>query len=290
MLRPAFSATLASVIPRSVLQRRTCAPTAGRRRCSVGHVCSPTTAIDICKLRRMVVSQQSLLDEGQLVKPIRRILHHGYRDHRCRQRRPLIGHRIRPGRSSRHVTSRDPEDARGRRRPPAPRATSNEAAAADPDVDRPRRPVRERRATSPRRSATPSPARSSSTSTNRCRSARTALTSTRDLECRGARRPCFRRAASSRRSTPCSPRTRPIRSSTGVQLDGFVAADDDAAQETVLELVESIGLRPVDVGPLAARVSSKAWRCSTSAATSPTAAAAVRQEAVGAPSVLPEAA
>ena len=37
----------------------------------------------------------------------------------------------------------------------------------------------------------------------------------------------------------------------GVQLDGFVAADDDSARATVLELVESIGLRPVDVGPLA---------------------------------------
>ena len=37
----------------------------------------------------------------------------------------------------------------------------------------------------------------------------------------------------------------------GIQLDGYVAADDDAARATVLELVESIGLRPVDVGPLA---------------------------------------
>ena len=37
----------------------------------------------------------------------------------------------------------------------------------------------------------------------------------------------------------------------GVQLDGFVAGDDAAAKATVLELVESIGLHPVDVGPLA---------------------------------------
>lgn len=36
----------------------------------------------------------------------------------------------------------------------------------------------------------------------------------------------------------------------GFQLDGFVAADDEAAKTTVLELVESIGLNPVDVGPL----------------------------------------
>jgi 8-hydroxy-5-deazaflavin:NADPH oxidoreductase len=36
----------------------------------------------------------------------------------------------------------------------------------------------------------------------------------------------------------------------GVQLDGYVAADDEAAKDTVLDLVESIGLRPVDVGPL----------------------------------------
>jgi 8-hydroxy-5-deazaflavin:NADPH oxidoreductase len=36
----------------------------------------------------------------------------------------------------------------------------------------------------------------------------------------------------------------------GVVLDGFVAADDPAAKATVLELVRSIGLDPVDVGPL----------------------------------------
>ena len=36
----------------------------------------------------------------------------------------------------------------------------------------------------------------------------------------------------------------------GVQLDGFVAADDADAKATVLDLVGSIGLNPVDVGPL----------------------------------------
>ncbi len=36
----------------------------------------------------------------------------------------------------------------------------------------------------------------------------------------------------------------------GVQLDGYVAADDAAAKATVLDLVASIGLDPVDVGPL----------------------------------------
>jgi NADPH-dependent F420 reductase len=36
----------------------------------------------------------------------------------------------------------------------------------------------------------------------------------------------------------------------GVRLDGFVAGDDTDAKTTVLELVESIGLDPVDVGPL----------------------------------------
>jgi NADPH-dependent F420 reductase len=36
----------------------------------------------------------------------------------------------------------------------------------------------------------------------------------------------------------------------GIQLDGFVAADDPIAKATVLELVESIGLRPIDAGPL----------------------------------------
>jgi predicted dinucleotide-binding enzyme len=37
----------------------------------------------------------------------------------------------------------------------------------------------------------------------------------------------------------------------GVSADGFVAADDDAAKETVLRIVESIGFRPVDAGSLA---------------------------------------
>ena len=37
----------------------------------------------------------------------------------------------------------------------------------------------------------------------------------------------------------------------GIQLDGFVAADDPAAKTAVLELVDSIGLRSIDAGPLA---------------------------------------
>lgn len=36
----------------------------------------------------------------------------------------------------------------------------------------------------------------------------------------------------------------------GIQLDGFVAADDATAKATILELVASIGLRPIDAGPL----------------------------------------
>ena len=36
----------------------------------------------------------------------------------------------------------------------------------------------------------------------------------------------------------------------GVQLDGYVAGDDAAAKSRVLDLVASIGLDPVDVGPL----------------------------------------
>lgn len=36
----------------------------------------------------------------------------------------------------------------------------------------------------------------------------------------------------------------------GVAADGFFATDDDEARGTVRELVASIGLRPIDVGPL----------------------------------------
>jgi NADPH-dependent F420 reductase len=38
----------------------------------------------------------------------------------------------------------------------------------------------------------------------------------------------------------------------GAPLDGFVAADDADAKAVVMELVKSIGLRPIDAGPLAA--------------------------------------
>ena len=37
----------------------------------------------------------------------------------------------------------------------------------------------------------------------------------------------------------------------GTELDGFVAGDDEDAKRTVLELVKSIGLRPIEAGPLA---------------------------------------
>ncbi len=37
----------------------------------------------------------------------------------------------------------------------------------------------------------------------------------------------------------------------GIQLDGFVAGDDPVAKATVLDLVASVGLQPIDVGPLA---------------------------------------
>jgi hypothetical protein len=37
----------------------------------------------------------------------------------------------------------------------------------------------------------------------------------------------------------------------GVHADGFVAADDDDAKAKVLQIVESIGFRPVDAGSLA---------------------------------------
>jgi predicted dinucleotide-binding enzyme len=38
----------------------------------------------------------------------------------------------------------------------------------------------------------------------------------------------------------------------GVQLDGFVAGDDPDAKKQVLHLLEEVGFRPIDVGPLSA--------------------------------------
>jgi predicted dinucleotide-binding enzyme len=37
----------------------------------------------------------------------------------------------------------------------------------------------------------------------------------------------------------------------GIQLDGFVAGDDAAAKQQVLDLVRSLGFRPIDAGSLA---------------------------------------
>jgi NADPH-dependent F420 reductase len=47
----------------------------------------------------------------------------------------------------------------------------------------------------------------------------------------------------------------------GIKLDGYVAGDDAGAKATVLRLVESIGLNPIDVGQLAAarQLESLAW-------------------------------
>ena len=39
---------------------------------------------------------------------------------------------------------------------------------------------------------------------------------------------------------------------SGIAADGFVAGDDETAKQTVLDVVESIGFRPVDAGSLAA--------------------------------------
>jgi NADPH-dependent F420 reductase len=36
----------------------------------------------------------------------------------------------------------------------------------------------------------------------------------------------------------------------GMRVDGFVASDDQGAKDKVLELIESIGFRPIDAGPL----------------------------------------
>ncbi|MGH2380545.1 MAG: NADPH-dependent F420 reductase [Candidatus Limnocylindria bacterium] len=39
-------------------------------------------------------------------------------------------------------------------------------------------------------------------------------------------------------------------SGTDAPIDGFVAGDDPGAKQTVISLVESIGMQPLDVGPL----------------------------------------
>jgi hypothetical protein len=49
----------------------------------------------------------------------------------------------------------------------------------------------------------------------------------------------------------------------GQPLDVFVASDDERAKQTVVQLVESMGLRPVTPARFAARGSWKAWATCT---------------------------
>lgn len=49
-------------------------------------------------------------------------------------------------------------------------------------------------------------------------------------------------------STRCGQYADPV--ADGIPLDGFVAGDDEEAKAQVLEVLESIGLRPIDAGPL----------------------------------------
>ena len=69
---------------------------------------------------------------------------------------------------------------------------------------------------------------------------------------RWARRSCRSAGSgSSRRSTQL--RLAPGRADVdGIAADGYVAGDDAAAKQTVLDVVESVGFRPVDAGSLAA--------------------------------------
>ena len=72
----------------------------------------------------------------------------------------------------------------------------------------------------------------------------------------GLRRPGHRRArargaGSSRPSTPPSPARSSRAQVAGQPLDVFLAGDDEAAKDTVKQLVRDGGLRAVDAGPLA---------------------------------------
>ena len=137
-------------------------------------------------------------------------------------------------------------------RPPAPgsRTRNLEAVATTADRRRRRRRSRARR-TIAAEIGEAVPARSSSTRRIGCHSARRPGHRHDHLERRGARRPAPRGDASSRRSTRCSPRTRPTRSPRASSSTATSPPTTPQPRLQVLELVGSIGLRPVDVGPLA---------------------------------------
>ena len=168
-----------------------------------------------------------------------------------RQRRQGARKLARARRPQRHLCRRDIRSTRPR--PPAiigARAAGSNSEAVDAadlvilavPAGRPRRP-------SPGRSATRRQARSSSTSpTVRPRTRQVASTSlAEELQ---AQLPGQQgRQGIQHRASPPARRTRP---SSGIAADGFVAGDDAAAKQTVLDVVESIGFRPVDAGSLAA--------------------------------------
>ena len=130
-------------------------------------------------------------------------------------------------------------------------ATSNVDAAAARRPRRPRRPVLERRRDRRRdRRRRRGQARRGRRPTG-CRSAPTVPTidtTTSNAEELAALLPT-RHVVKAFNTLFASNQADPI--ADGVQLDGFVAGDDAAAKARCSTLVASIGLDPVDVGPLA---------------------------------------
>jgi hypothetical protein len=58
------------------------------------------------------------------------------------------------------------------------------------------------------------------------------------------------RAGRGRRSTRSSPPGRPTRKVNDMSVDNFVAGSDEDGTATVIELIWSIGMRPIDAGHL----------------------------------------
>ena len=129
---------------------------------------------------------------------------------------------------------------------PAPRRRTTKPSMPPTSSSSPFRPPPSR--PSRARSATRRPAKSSSTSpTGRPRippvPPRPSPRSSRSSSPGSKVVKAFNTAFASRQADP---------SLSGIAADGFVAGDDETAKQTVLEIVESIGFRPVDAGSLAA--------------------------------------
>ena len=263
MLRPLRSATFARVRPRSVRQRLIWTPTAGRRRSSVVMLVLHKLVLTSVDTASYVVRTTNLcLTTANIVKPLGgsrqmdiAIIGAGNVGTALATSFARAGHTV-------IIASRDPEDAgRRRRRDGRPRRRLERRSGRRRRHRRARDPVRQRRES--RRRDRRRRRRQDGRRRHQPHVVRRRRPRHRHqlVQRRGPGRPAARRACREGVQHAVRDPHQADPFAEGVQLDGFVAADDADAKAQVLELVASIGLAPGGRRRRSpALASSKPWR------------------------------